>query len=85
MSEKAEPSQTKGACAALHASLRSTLRSASGIFVDVHAAAENDRTLFRGCGRETLRGFFYFAEGAYLCRARRRRRRLRTKFSVSLK
>ena len=36
----------------------STLRSARSIFGDVHAAAENDRNLFRGCGRETLRGFF---------------------------
>ena len=35
----------------------STLRSARSIFGDVHAA-ENDWNLFRGCGRETLQGFF---------------------------
>ena len=46
----------KGDSAALRASLCSTLRSASSIFGDVHAAAENDLNLFRGCGRETLRG-----------------------------
>ena len=59
MSKKAKPSWTKGL--ALR-SVRppkaddSTLRSARSIFGDGHAA-ENDRNLFRGCGRETLRGF----------------------------
>ena len=52
----------------------STLRSVRSIFGDVHAAAENDCSLFRGCGRETLRGFFYrliprLKGGGFSCRA----------------
>ncbi|MEE0062964.1 MAG: hypothetical protein UET87_06450, partial [Oscillospiraceae bacterium] len=30
----------------------------SGIFSAAHVAGENDRTFFRRCGGETLRGFF---------------------------